>query len=112
MLDALEEEFLIFQAMVDTDVPSKVSEESTCSTSKTYHWIDMVWNHLRKELPQLSSAALFLLTIPHNNAVKERIFAVFAKNNPKHRSSLHHSSSLNPTMLIKMNKPEHLLSGL
>ena len=57
MLNALGEEF-------------KVWEGSKCSTnkSKTYHRMDIVWNHLRKELPQLSSIALFLLTIPLSNA--------------------------------------------
>ena len=47
MLDALEEEFLIYQAMVDIDIPSKVWQESKYSTneSKTYHRMDVAWNH-------------------------------------------------------------------
>ena len=83
MLDVLEEEFLIYQAMVvDTDIPFKVWKESKCSTneSKSYR-MDMVWNYLRKEWPQLSSIALFLLTSPCSNAAEERIYSMIAKNN-------------------------------
>ena len=52
VLDALEEEFLIYQTMVDADIPSKIWKESKCSKdeSKTYHRMDMIWNYLRKEL--------------------------------------------------------------
>ena len=44
ILDTLDEEFLIYQVMVDTDILSKVWEETKCSIneSKTYHRTDMV----------------------------------------------------------------------
>ena len=49
MLDALEEEFIMYQAMLDTNIPSKVSEESKCNKneSKTHYGTDMLWNHFR-----------------------------------------------------------------
>ena len=83
MLDVLEEEFLMYQAMLDTNIPSKVSEESKCNKneSKTHYGTDMLWNHFRSELTQLSSIALFLLAIGHSNAAEERIFSMIVKNN-------------------------------
>ena len=35
MLDALEEEFIMYQAMLDTNIPSKVSEESKCNKNES-----------------------------------------------------------------------------
>ena len=107
-LDALEEEYLLYEAMVDSEIPENVWEESLVKVteSRTYHRMDMVWSHLKTSLPKLSEIALFLLTIPHSNAGEERIFSMVGKNKTKFRSNLDNDKSLNSIMLIKMNKPE------
>lgn len=109
-LDLLEEEVQLYQSLSETEVPRNVWEESVVRTrgERSYHRMDMVWNHLWKSLPKLSRIALFLLTIPHSNAAEERIFSMIGKNTTKFRSSLDHSALLNSIMLIKMNRPEHL----
>ena len=96
--------------MVDTDILSKVWEETKCSIneSKTYHRTDMVWNFLCKALLQLSSKTLPLLTIPHS-MLRRNVFFPWLRNNTKHLSSLDHSLSLNSIMLKKMNILQHFL---
>ena len=110
-LNALEEEFLLYQSMVSAEISDDIWEESKVRVTdeKSYHRMDIIWGSQRDTLPNLSSIALFLLTIPHSNAAEERIFSMIGKNNTKFRSSLELSRSLNSIMLIKMNQPESLV---
>ena len=66
--------------------------------------MDMIWTHLRPKLLQVTSIALFLLTIPHSNAAEERVFSMIGKNNTKFWSILDLATPLNTIMLIKMNR--------
>ena len=103
-MDTLEEEFLVYQAMSEADIPAHIWKESKVeekfdndnAETVTYHRMDMIWGSLQEKLPNLSKVALGVLTIPHSNAGEER-------------SNLDLRGSLSSIMTIKMNKPEDLL---
>ena len=70
--------------------------------------MDIIWSHLRTDLPRLAEIALSLQTIPHSNAAEERVFSMIGKNKTKFRANLDLARSLNSIMLIKLNNPEAL----
>ena len=65
-----------------------------------YYRMDMIWLHLKTKLQQVTNKALFLLTIPHSNSAKERVFSMIGKNNTKFQSTLDLATSLNAIILI------------
>ena len=117
-MDTLEEEFLVYQAMSEADIPAHIWKESKVeekldndnAETVTYHRMDMIWGSLQEKLPNLSKVALGVLTIPHSNAGEERVFSTIRKNKTDFRSNLDLRSSLSSIMTIKMNKPEDLLT--
>ena len=62
----------------------------------------------RAILPNLSNAALNVLTVPHTSAAEERVFSIIRKNKTEFRSRFD-VTSLNAIMVVKMSKPESLL---
>ena len=114
-MDTLEEEFLVYQTMARTDIPSHIWEESAViekdvdgGEALTYHRMDMIWGYLRDKLPNLSKVALSVLTIPHSNAAEERVFSLVRKNKTDFRANLDLETSLSSIMTIKMNRPASL----
>ena len=116
-MDILEEEFLVYQTMSETDIPAHIWEESAVTEKQdldsdevlTYHRMDMIWGYLRDKLPNLSKVALSVLTVPHSNAAEELVFSLIRKNKTDFRSNLDLETSLSSIMTIKMNKPASLL---
>ena len=115
-MDTLEEEFFVYQAMGEADIPTHICKESKVvekldddGTEVTYHRIDMIWGSLQEKLPNLSKVALAVLTIPHSNEGEERVFSMIKKNKTDFRSNLDLRRSLSSIMTIKMNKPANLL---
>jgi hypothetical protein len=116
-MDILEEEFLVYQTMSETDIPAHIWEESAVTEKQdldsdevlTYHRMDMIWGYLRDKLPNLSKVALSVLTVPHSNAAEELVFSLIRKNKTDFRSNLDLETSLSCIMTIKMNKPASLL---
>ena len=115
-MDTLEEEFFVYQAMGEADIPAQICKESKVvekldddGTEVTYHRMDMIWGSLQEKLPNLSKVALAVLTIPHSNAGEERVFSMIRKNKTDFRSNLDLRKSLSSIMTIKMNKLANLL---
>ena len=115
-MDTLEEEFFVYQAMGEADIPTHICKESNVveklgddGTEVTYHRIDMIWGSLQEKLPNLSKVALAVLTIPHSNAGEERVFSMIRKNKTDFRSNLDLRKSLSSIITIKMNKLANLL---
>ena len=62
-MDTLEEEFLVYQAMSEADIPAHIWKESKVEEkldyeTVTYHRMDMIWGSLQEKLPNLSKVAL------------------------------------------------------
>ena len=72
LIDDLEEEFMIYQAMSRNEIPDTVWEEAKIKeeNNKTYYRMDMIWAHLKGTLTLLSAVALAVLTVPHSNAAE------------------------------------------
>ena len=109
-LDLLEEEFLQYQSLAQSDVPSYIWVKVAVCDSNTvvFHRMDIVWAYLREPFPLLSKIALSILTIPHSNAAEERVFSMIKKNKTAYWANLDLSGSLDSIMVIKMNSPEEL----
>ena len=77
-MDELEEEYLIYQSMEESEIPKDIWDVTTVDSDKAkkivYHRIDMIWVHLRPKLLQVTNIALFLLTILNSNAAEEGHF--------------------------------------
>ena len=106
-LDELQEEYLIYQSMEESEIPKDVWDVAAVCSDKAkkivYHRMDMIWVYLRPKLLQVTNTALFLLTIPHSNAAEEKVFSMIDKNNTKFRSTLDLAMSLNVIMLINQS---------
>ena len=71
---------------------------------------DVIWsymNHMlrpdgQKRFSKLSKIAFLVLTIPHSNADKERVFSMIKKNKTAFRPSLDLDETLGSIMTIKM----------
>ena len=112
-MDTLEEEFFVYQAISEADIPAHIWKESKVldddGTEVTYHRMDMIWGSLLEKLPNLSKVALAVLTIPHSNTGEERVFSVIGKNKTDFHSNLDLRRFLSLIMTIKMNKPANFL---
>ena len=107
ILDTVEEEFLDYQAMAESDIPNDIWEAALKSDGE--HRMDIIWGHLEPKLPSLGAIALSVLVVPHSNAGEERVFSMIKKNKTDFRANLQLDGSLNSIMRIKMSHPEELL---
>lgn len=91
-MDQLSEEFLSYQMLSSEAIPKSV-KESVNLDDKDPHCVDVLWGYLRgmKQpgtndllLGLLFKVAEVVMTIPHSNAGKERIFSPI--NNPSSSS--------------------------
>lgn len=90
-LDMLQEEFVSYQLLRDTDIPTQILEEAKFGEDEAvYYRIDILLGHYvlckMKEIGsselkfrRLAEVAKAVLVIPHSNASEERCLAWFAK---------------------------------
>ena len=93
----------MYQSLWNTEIPEDIWEQSLVKDTEEYRYYRILFKSFSTKIGR---HALFLLTIPHNNAAEECIFSMITKNKRKFRSSLNNNSSLNSIMRIKMNKPK------
>lgn len=96
-IERLNDEFIVYQSMSDSDIPVTVKDIIGLSSRDDYHRVDLFWNFMRsKNLPGsniaqfelLRNVAIAVLTIPH-------------KNKTPSRSSLDLSGTLSSIVTIK-----------
>ena len=80
----LGEEFIQYQLLSKEDIPKEVWD---AACAERFYRMDIVWHHLanlkggddRLTFPWLSKVAKLVLTLPHSNSGKERVFLLFAR---------------------------------
>lgn len=79
-LDGLLEEFIDFQLLQESEIPSTVLEQAAVVTDGvTHHRLDIIWHHLSTmkapdhtlRFNRLSQVAKLIVVIPHSNAQEE-----------------------------------------
>ena len=67
-LDELEEEYLIYQSMEESEIPKDIWDAAAVPSDEAkkivYHRMDMIWAHLRPNLPQVTNITFFLQRFP------------------------------------------------
>ena len=113
-MNKLEEEFLQYQTMNDSDIPTKIWEEALVKEDKDKdsrkYRMDVIWAYLntlknidgKLIFEWLAKVALLVLTIPHSNAQEERVFSLVTKNKIKFRPSLKLDGTLASILTIKL----------
>lgn len=93
-MDKLQEEFIEYQLLQETNIPADVWEDATVRIIENgeeevkYYRMDNVWGYLsqrkrvdgRLNFPTLSRVAQGVLILPHSNASEERVFSMVTKN--------------------------------
>jgi hypothetical protein len=76
LLDSVEEQFLEYKGMCETDIPRNIWEATKIRDiqDKQYR-MDVIWGYLKSKLPLLGEIAPSILMIPHSNAGEERVFS-------------------------------------
>lgn len=106
----VEEQFLNYQAMCETDIPRNVWDATQMGDIDDQQYgMDVIWGYLKSKLPTLNEIALSVLAISHSNAGEERVFLMIRKNKTEFRSRLQLGDSLNAIMRIKMSVPRELM---
>ena len=116
-MDRLQEEFLDYQLLEKSDIPSGVWEEAIVyeegegEEKKQHHRMDTVWGYLSLAKKSDSSSrflllgkvAKLILIIPHSNAGEERVFSLIKQNKTPTRSSLNTNGTLASLLQIKLD---------
>ena len=111
ILNAVEDEFINYQAMNENDIPQTIWEAALVGDIRdNQHRMDIIWGYLKPKFPLLTEIALSVLVIPHSNASEERVFSTIQKNKTDFRSQLQLEGSLNAIMCVKMAVPEQLMA--
>ena len=115
-LSALEGEFLDYQLMETTEIPSSVWESpATVSESDpTTYKIDSLWSYLvgmkngdgTYRFEKLCKVAMLVLILPHSNAPEERVFSMISKNKTKFRPNLQLDGTLSSIICVKLANTE------
>ena len=118
-LNLLEEEFLHYQAMWDSEIPQKVWDEALVKEDKGQdirkYRMDVIWSFLsqmkevdgRLILGRLARVALLVLTIPHSNTEEERVLSLVTKNKTKFRPNLKLNGTLGSLLTINLANKQH-----
>ncbi len=111
-LDRLQEEFLDYQILSKTDIPSTIWEEATVheDDSVSHHKMDMIWGFIHtirnndgsKRFEKLFKVVNIVLTIPHSNAGEERVFNLVKLNKTPTRSCLDPNGTLSSIVKVKL----------
>ena len=108
-IDRLNEEFINYQLLSPSDIPSTIKESANLSEEDP-HRVDILWGYLRgvkkpgtSELAfgLLFSVAEVVMSMPHSNAGEERIFSFINKNKTPSRSSLKLEGTLSSLIIAK-----------
>ena len=111
ILNAVEDEFIDYQAMNENDIPQTIWEAAVVGDIRdNQHRMDIIWGYLKPKFPAHTEIALSVLVIPHSNAGEERVFSTIRKNKTDFRSRLQLGGSLNAIMHVKMAVPEQLMA--
>ena len=118
-MNKLEEEFLQYQTMCDSDIPMKIWEEALVKEDKdddnnSKYRMDVIWGYLNSvknidgklTFERLAKVSLLVLTIPHSNAEEERLFSLVTKNKTKFRPNLKLDGTLASILTIKLANPQ------
>ena len=106
ILNAVEDEFIDYQAMNENDIPQTIWEAAVVGDIRdNQHCMDIIWGYLKPKFPVLTEIALSVLVIPHSNAGEERVFSTIRKNKTDFCSRLQLGGSLNAIMRVKMAVP-------
>ena len=118
-LNLLSEESTEYQLLQDADIPKDVWDKATVSIDEgqAYYRMDVVWHYLSSlktadnsfRFPRLTRVAKQVLTIPHSNAQKERLFSMVRKNKTAFRPSLDPKGTQSSILAIKLaaREPAH-----
>ena len=114
-LSQLEDEFLRYQLLEESDIPEHVWESALVVDGETwFHRMDMIWTYLKNKrdpdgtfsFEKLAQVALLVLTLPHSNAEEERVFSMVTKNKTKFRPNLKLDGTLSSILTIKLANTE------
>ena len=106
--DSLTEEFNEYQLLRDSDIPDHVME--SCKTDQGDLKLDWLWSFIGQMNDHAQNALLFprlwkvvrlILTIPHSNAEKERVFSIVMKNKTCFRPRLVSEETLASIVAVK-----------
>ena len=69
ILNAVEDEFINYQAMNENDIPQTIWEAALVGDIRdNQHRMDIIWGYLKPKFHLLTEIALSVLVIPHSNA--------------------------------------------
>lgn len=121
-MDHLQEEFIEYQLLEDTDIPDDIWKEALTFVKETngqeeqFHRMDTIWGYLSQckradgslKYPILAKVAhcQAVLILPHSNASEERIFSMVTKNKTNFRPSLKLDGTLSSILKVKLAHPE------
>jgi hypothetical protein len=119
-MDHLQEEFIEYQLLEDTDIPDNIWQEAlvyiveTNGREEQFHRMDTIWGYLGQckradgslQYPMLAKVARAVLVLPHSNASEERIFSMVTKNKTNFRPSLKLDGTLSSILKVKLAHPE------
>ena len=110
-IDRLEEQFVNYQLLADSDIPIEVKQKAGLEESDNY-CIDDLWGYLKGikrpgtadfEVDLLFLVAEVILTTPHSNASEERVFSLINKNRTPSKDSLKLDGTLSSLITVKTN---------
>ena len=117
-MDALSEEFIVYQLYKDEAIPKEVWSEAALteesSAQVVHHRCDVIWRYLSNvcdsngvlSFGRLSKIAKLILILPHSNAEEERVFSMIRKNKTVFRASLDPEGTLSSIVTIKLAHSE------
>lgn len=115
-LNELQEEFLAYQLLDESDIPKSVWDDACVIEKKDdeevkkYYRMDVIWGYLSTmkagdgqfQFKKLFKVAKLILVLPHSNAGAERVFSMVRKNKTPFRSSLLMEGTLSSILTVKL----------
>ena len=114
-MELLQEEFVSYQLLHDSEIPPAIWEEAHTGDDDLYYKVDVLWGYICKmqcigsselRFPRLIEVAKAVLVIPHFNASEERIFSMVRKNKTPFRPSLGVDRTLLSLLTVKLGFEE------
>ena len=116
VIDTIQQQFISYQLLEDTDIPPKVWEDATVKLDEdtSYIRVDVIWNYSFKikvtgstelKFSKLKDVIQSILVIPNSYAAEERAFSLIQKNKTPFRPSLGLEVTLSSIVGIKLVIP-------
>lgn len=114
-LSELEDEFLEYQLMDPSEIPSAIQKSASqvtesVTTFKNNSILSYLIGMKRADgayrFKKLRKVAMLVLILPHSNASEERIFSMVTKNKTKFRPNLHLDGTLSSILCVKLANSE------